>query len=388
MKPIEIQNKTVIVKVTPDCDLECAYCYYHPSCDTNGGQPTVMSKDLLERLIEQVLSTVPGNIDFIWHGGEPLLAGKGFYEAVLELQKCFVQDDERIVVNSLQTNATLLNDKWIDFLCGNDFEIGISIDGPKHIHDRFRVDGLGRGSYETVMAALKSLLDREANFGLLAVVTQYSTKYPDEVFDFFVSNGLNHFDFLTCVDIDPVTKRPSQYSVRPQDFADFMIRIFDIWMERDDPSISIRYLESILALMMGGKASLCEFAGTCSGFITVDYLGNVYPCDCLIEDGPFLFGNLLDTSLADILTGDPYRKFLVDLKAQPSVCANCEWFNVCQAGCSHHRFAFNQTFDSRNYFCGARRQIIEHVAAKVDSILERAKQLAADSLQDERGLCM
>jgi uncharacterized protein len=145
---------------------------------------------------------------------------------------------------------------------------------------------------------LKSLLDRESSFGLLAVVTQYSAKYPDEVFDFFVNNGLLRFDFLPCVDVDPATNSWSEYSVRPKEFADFMTRIFDIWMSRDNPDISIRYLESIIALLIGGKATLCSFADTCSGFITIDYNGNVYPCDCLIAaDWPFLFGNILNNSL-------------------------------------------------------------------------------------------
>jgi uncharacterized protein len=103
-------------------------------------------------------------------------------------------------------------------------------------------------------------------------------------------NEFNNFDFLACVDISPSTGKPSEYSVSPHAFADFMIHIFDLWMKRDDPAISIRYLESVVALLVGGKANLCEFAGTCSGFITIDHLGNVYPCDCLMGDAPFLLG--------------------------------------------------------------------------------------------------
>jgi uncharacterized protein len=129
MSSTEIENKTVIVKVTSGCNLECSYCYYHPSRG-NKAPFVVMSKDLLNHLIEQVLVTIPGNIGFIWHGGEPLLAGRDFFEAILTQQERFRKED-RIVTNSIQTNATLLNDEWVDFLYGNDFDIGVSIDGPQ-----------------------------------------------------------------------------------------------------------------------------------------------------------------------------------------------------------------------------------------------------------------
>ena len=374
MNAESIENKTVIVKVTSGCNLECSYCYYHPSRGNN--EPfVVMSKDLLSRLVEQVLRTIPGNIGFIWHGGEPLLAGKEFFEEILKQQKRFEEED-RIVTNSIQTNATLLNDEWVDFLYGNDFDIGVSLDGPSHVQNKFRMDGQGEGSYLRAMNGLKSLLGRESSFGLLSVVTQYGAKFPDEVFDFFVSNGLLRFDFLPCVDVNPQRSRLSNYAVAPEDFADFMIRIFDLWMNQDNPDIKIRYLESIIALLIGGNANLCAFADTCSGFITIDYKGDIYPCDCLIADWPFLFGNLLNDSLYNILTSVQYKKFLDDVQCKPSGCTKCKWFSICKSGCSQHRFMVDRRFDSRNYFCEANFKIIEHVNSKIDSIFERARNIA------------
>jgi len=288
-----MQDLKVIVKVVSGCNLRCTYCYagnYHSRL------PYVMSREVLERLVRESLSIAPGRVEFCWHGGEPLLAGQEFFSEAISFQNQYKSPEHKIV-NSLQTNGTLADEAWIEFLEENDFGTGVSIDGPAAMHNQQRPFISGAGSHEQTLQAIRLWQERNHSIPILCVVSSTTAKHPIELFEFFVGAGIRSMDFLPCSKINHSTGQLFDGGVSPQEYADFMVEVFDQWWQLDDPTIRIRYFENVLQGLLGGQPTLCKFAATCAQFLTVDTDGTVYPCDDFVGEDQFAFGNILETDL-------------------------------------------------------------------------------------------
>lgn len=273
------------------------------------------------------------------------------------------------VLNRFQTNATLLDQSWVNFVKQSEFHLGISFDGPERVHDHYRVYPSGKGSFTDVMRTVELLKVTGLNFGVLVVVTKESIGKAKEIHELFVGNGFLRFDFLPCAEIDHDTGQMTAPSVTPSQFADSMIEVFDLWMQDDNPEVSIRYFDNILMGLLGGKPRLCEFAGTCSNFITIDSNGDIYPCDSFIGDGGLKFGNIVDTDSQEIPESEKYKDFVEMVTTVKSECLKCEWYPICKGGCPHYRYMFRQNFFDRNYLCEARKRIFKHIKERVQRII-------------------
>ncbi len=358
------------MKVTSACTLRCNYCQYLSHL-TGDNSNLVMSRDTMHKSILQLLSLPSKRITFIWHGGEPLLVGMNFYEDVISFQKQ-VQREGQKIRNNIQTNGTLLSQEWIGFLRENQFNIGISLDGPSKIHNYHRLYPSGNGSFNRVMKSANSLMANELAFGLLAVVTKEHACSAKEIYDFFVGHNFKTFDFLPCIEINKDEGKTTGSSITAFEFADFMIQVFDLWMDDDDPKIHIRYFDNILNGLLGGKPTLCKFAGTCSSFLTIDCNGDIYPCDSFVGYYELRFGNILTDDLQTVIESDKYKDFAGETKTIHSECSECEWYQVCHGGCSYYRYMTRQDFSDENYFCKANKTIFRHIEERVKDIVHRA----------------
>ncbi len=363
----------LIIKTTRKCNLRCSYCHDWRS----RSQP--LSFEVLAHLIRKALQNTDRRlVNFIWHGGEPLLLGQEFFKRALTLQEKFLQP-RQYVINSVQTNGTLLTDDWCDFLRRNRFTVGLSIDGPEQIHNLNRSYASGRGSYDDVVRGVGLLKRYELNFGILLVLNQNTRKLTArQIFDFVLNDlGVKTFSFLPAVP-DNIPGELSGERVTT-DFFDmaqydeFMTEIFDHWFALDDPEVRIRELDGILRSIMGGNPQLCTLAGSCIGEnYHIEPGGDIFHCDKYVGDPAYHLGNVLTDDFDGILQTDKFRGLIADECRSQARLACCPHHAICNGGCPHDRSIarkYDPAFDGR---CCGQSALIEHIKAKVAGRLDGA----------------
>ncbi len=365
----------LIVKVTRRCNLRCDYCH-----DWRAAGHT-MSLPVLARLTAQALKD-SDRVEFIWHGGEPLLAGRSFFERAMALQDALAGPDQR-VRNTLQTNATRLDPAWCRFLADNLFAVGVSLDGPQPIHDRHRVRVSGRGSFAAVERGIRLLREHGVAPGVLVVLTEDIMRLgPRELFRFLVDElEIRSFSLLPVRPDNPGTRtacaRHSQY-VAPDRYSLFMQDMFDIWYERDDPQISIREIASIVSILMGTRSKVCTLGGGYLGhYYLVDVEGTLQHCDKLLGDPSYTFGNIMETSFAAVRRS---RQMAALQRAEGgehrTLRRRCPQYAVCGGGCPHDRYVARAAAPGTAACCGM-RALIEHVADRLQRDLRAVAAAAA-----------
>lgn len=323
-----------------------------------------MTPEILELVIAQSIKASPKRVRFQWHGGEPLLAGIQFYQNAVALQEKYLLPDQKII-NSIQTNGTLINEDWVAFLKEACFGIGVSLDGPEHLHNFARVDAAGKGTFTRVMRGVRLLRKSGIKFGIIAVINRHNVSCPREMYEFFSREKLS-FSPNPCVMRNPETDEPFGLSVDPMDYARFMIQVCDLWLSEDDPKFRVRPLVNIVQGLLGVSHGLCEFRGTCEQFLTIDSNGDIYPCDRFLHD-EFCFGNLTDISLNEVTETAAYQVYYVQRTEIAERCGNCEWFSVCSGGCLRHwEGLIEKSGFARNRFCEARKHIFRHVKMRLE----------------------
>ncbi|MBN1846459.1 MAG: radical SAM protein, partial [Sedimentisphaerales bacterium] len=222
---------TLLIKPAgPDCNLACTYCFYARKEALFAGGPHRMSDKVLEALVRDYMRLGFANCDFAWQGGEPTLMGLEFYRRAVELQRRYGVGGQT-VGNALQTNAVLLDDRWCAFLHEHQFLVGVSLDGPQHFHDAYRLDHAGRGTYERVCAAIDACRRHDVQFNILVLLNALNVEAPDELFDFFRERDVRYLQFIPCVERLEGSDRPAEFSITPRQYGDFLCRLFDRWLE-------------------------------------------------------------------------------------------------------------------------------------------------------------
>jgi uncharacterized protein len=226
-----MQPFTLLIKPSgSDCNLDCKYCFYKDRAPEVGRGRQRMSDDVLEKLVRDYMQLRFPVAGFSWQGGEPMLMGLDFYKKAVELQKKYGSPGQQ-VSNSLQTNAILLNDDWCRFLHEHKFLVGISIDGPKELHDYYRKDFSDAGTFDKVTRALEKCKEHKVEFNILVLLNNKNAEHPDRLFDFFIEQGIKYLQFIPCVELDSATGDIADFSVTSQQYGEFMCRIFDRWYD-------------------------------------------------------------------------------------------------------------------------------------------------------------
>jgi uncharacterized protein len=354
-----------------DCNLRCRYCYYLEKSDlykSNG--LTRMSDAILEKYITSLIeATNEENIFFSWHGGEPTLAGLDFFRRAVTLQKKHKPAGQNII-NGIQTNATLLNDDWCKFLSEEGFLVGISIDGPEKLHNKFRVSSDKQGSFRKTMAGYDLLIKYGVHPEFLAVVNSENVKYPQEVYGFLKQQGARYITFLPLVrkDIASVSGADS-FSVPAEDFGNFLCAVFDEWIAEDIGRIMIQIIEEAARVAFRQGHTLCIFKEKCGGVPVVEHNGDFYSCDHYVDD-KHLIGNINDTSLKVLLDNERQQNFgLVKQTTLPQYCLDCEAIKMCNGECPRNRFIKTPYGEpGLNYLCEGYKRFFTHIKPFVDAI--------------------
>ena len=336
-----------------DCNIACRYCFYTPKKRLFPGK-TRMSIKILERMIAQFLDVASSEAWLSWQGGEPTLMGLDFYLRAIEFEKRYKKKEQR-VYNAFQTNSLLLDEKWAKFFRDNNFLVGVSIDGPAKFHDIYRLTKGGEPTHSLVMEKIKLLQQYNVQFNALTVLTDKNGKEPETLFEFFQDKGINYMQFIPCLEANQGRDGLASFSINPDIYGDFLCRMFDKWYDNGAPFCYIREYEEWFIGYVYGTHPSCAFTPYCGGSLVVEYNGNVYPCDFFVQP-QWLLGNINQTPLSHLLSGDLYQEFRLRKQNLDKQCLNCKWLKSCWGGCYKFRLNEKGRFIKRNYYCPAYRR--------------------------------
>ena len=366
--PDTLQAFHVMAKPTgSDCNLNCAYCFFLKKEGLYPGSDFRMSDEVHEAYIRQLMEAhhVP-QVTVAWQGGEPTLMGLNFFRRSVEIQKKYAKPDTSIE-NTFQTNGILLNDEWCRFFHENNFLIGLSIDGPKELHDFYRKDKAGNGTFERVMHAARLLQKHNVEFNILCTVNSKNADYPLDVYRFFRDELDAHYiQFIPVVERDNESgfqegNKVTDRSVRPDQWGNFLINIFDEWVKRDVGKTFVLNFDGALAGWLGMAGTVCIFGPTCGLGMALEHNGDLYSCDHFVEP-KYLIGNIMEKPMAEIAACEKQRKFGQDKRdTLPQYCRNCELLFVCNGECPKNRFFV--TPDGQpglNYLCEGFKAFFKH----------------------------
>ncbi len=384
------------------CNLDCTYCYYlSKEYLANGPGAGRMSDETLERFIQQYIAGVTGNeVIFSWQGGEPTLLGLDFFRKVVAFQKKHTRPGQRIE-NDLQTNGTLLDEEWCAFLKEHRFLVGLSIDGPREIHDHYRVTKGQRPTFDLVFAAAKLLQRHGVPFNTLTCVHRFNGRRPRDVYRFLRQElDSKHIQFIPIVehrdfkrlapqkwndadlpkDGDPEA-RPGQpnsivtdWSVDPDDWGYFLCQVFDRWLANDIGKVMVNHFETLVAQHMGFPSQICIYSETCGKAVAVENDGSVYSCDHYVYP-EYRLGNVKTGVLGKMVFSPEQASFGLSKSASlPQYCRQCAFLKDCWGECPKNRFIRTPDGDpGLNYLCRGFKKFFAHALPEIERIATRLK---------------
>jgi len=357
--------KLLITPVDFSCNMACGYCYNgsaHVACST---APKIISMDTVYRIFDQVYPFLKGNHLFvIWHGGEPLLAGKDFYREVVDVQKSAAKNRYQIT-NSIQTNGTLINEEWADLLAELKIGPSVSVDGPENFHDSVRVELNGEPTYEKVMKGYRLLQSRDVNTGMLMVISQNNVNHPEEIWEWVLEEKIPHFDFLPCIEPELWKQGKQKYGLSTEDVTKFSIRLFDLWFEHGDPNIKIRTFRDTIKGQLGGKVNICSWKAGCLQHISFDSWGNAFPCARYHCYPDTKTGNIVDQSFLEIMSSEKTKWVHNGIASGQERCKECKWNSICGSGCPFLKYALHGDWNGSYVHCQSRQALFNHVYNRI-----------------------
>ncbi|HOK66422.1 MAG TPA: anaerobic sulfatase maturase [Anaerohalosphaeraceae bacterium] len=372
-----VQPFTLLIKPAgPDCNLACRYCFYTPKKTLFPDSPCRMSEAVLETLCKQYFQLrFPMNA-FAWQGGEPTLMGLDFYKKAVHFQAQY-RTQEQSVQNTFQTNAVLIDDNWCRFFAEHNFLLGISLDGPQEIHDFYRKDHAGRGTYSRVLRAIDCCRKAAVEFNILVLLSDRNITEPDLLFDFFTAQGFTFLQLVPCFEIDPDNPpQPASWSITAEQYGRFLCRFFDRWRDGWTERLSVRTFDNFINVLAGGPPAECIFGRLCSDYLVIEHDGSAYCCDFFVTPETRL-GSLLDTPLEQLAASPVKQNFIRRKRRIADSCLVCRYLDLCGGGCLKDRIPLTGTEKTPSYFCRAYKMFLDHA-------LPHLRALAASAVQKLR----
>jgi uncharacterized protein len=354
-----LQDFQLLIKpASGDCNLGCRYCFYRRVAELYPESRTHrMSHQVLERMISAYLAAARHRTAvFAWQGGEPLLAGLDFFIDAFALMARHGRGGQP-VANAVQTNGVLIDREWARLFAAYSVLVGVSLDGPREIHDYYR-GGAGGGSFDAVIKGISHLREVGVEFNILTMVTSASAARGPEIYRFLRGEGFTHLQFIPCVEADPQTGQPAPWTVSPEAFGNFLCAVFDAWREEAGRQVSVRLFDAIMEHEIVGHSSLCELDGPCSGYLVIEHNGDVYPCDFFVRP-EWRMGNLATDDFEALFGTRQWREFCGQRQANLAACAGCEWLALCRGGCCKDRLVAGGVA-SRSHLCAGYRRFFAH----------------------------
>lgn len=369
----------------PLCNLDCGYCFYLEKTKLFPDNHLFkMSDEVLEAYIRGYIESQPGKeVSFAWQGGEPTLAGIDFFRKAVALQKRYAGG--KSIENAFQTNGTLLNEEWCHFLRDEGFLVGISIDGPQELHDIYRLDRKGRGTYRDVVRGIELCKKHGVSFNTLTVVHRENVKKPLEVYRSLREIGSQFIQFIPLVErkadsasetlgldlahppdkstLEAEAFQPemTEWSVPADELGEFFCRIFDRWVSRDVGKVFVQLFDGTFAKWLGAPGGPCVFAETCGRALALEHNGDLYPCDHYVYPRYHL-GNVAETPIASMADGRKMADFgEAKRSGLTQQCRTCDYRFACNGDCPKHRFIYSRDGEyGLSYLCSAYYRFFKH----------------------------
>ncbi|MFA5865473.1 MAG: anaerobic sulfatase maturase [Phycisphaerae bacterium] len=357
----EYDFQIMVKPVCGRCNLSCGYCYYarKPQELYPEHSNLMMKDDVLENFVRQYMAAKPQRADFCWQGGEPLLAGKDFFQKVVGFQKQFGSPGQ-IVGNALQTNGTLLDDQWCEFFDEYKFFLGLSLDGPAQFHDAYRKNGNEVGSFDQAWRGVNLLVKHRIEFNVLTTLHAANSHHGADLYRFFINRGIRYLQFIPILERNP-DGSAKDFSCPSGAFGRFMLDVFEVWVKNGVGVVSERFIDSVLTTLVIGQAGVCWNQPRCPKAFVLEWNGDLYACDHFVTN-QWRLGNIMQQPLTDLAQSPLFEEFVQAKTQLPSRCRDCEFVSFCQGGCpKHHQ-------NRRNYFCEDYRLFFKHALPQLKKI--------------------
>jgi len=394
------------------CNLDCTYCFFLSKEMLYPGDRFRMADGLLETYVRQLIEASPyPEVTVAWQGGEPTLMGVPFFERAVEHVRRYLRPGQQAAF-TIQTNGTLLNDAWGEFLSANNFLVGLSVDGPQPLHDAYRVDKRGGGSFDRVMKGHDILVKHGVEYNILCTVHAANGDHPIEIYRFFRDDlGARFLQFIPIVertspDLIQIanigwsssnTRRPlytntgslvTERSVGPEQWGRFLSAVFDEWIRNDVGEVFVQHFDAALASWLGIEPALCIFKETCGGAVALEHNGDLYSCDHFVEPD-YLLGNIMETPMSTLVTSDRQVRFGNDKRdTLPQFCLDCDVRFACNGECPKNRFTTTPDGDpGLNYLCAGYKIFFHHIDGPMKEMADllRSGKDAPDIMETFQG---
>ena len=374
MPPISL----LIKPASGSCNMRCRYCFYtdeteHRSTPSMG----IMSMETMRTLIDKALHFADGDCSFAFQGGEPSLAGLPFFRALTDYVKNHPNPKKIRVHYSFQTNGYNLDEEWMKWFAENHVLVGVSLDGPKEIHDRYRVDHNGKGTFQRVMSSIRLMDKYQVDYNILTVVHAGSARRGQQIYNFFKKNNFRYQQYIEC--LDPIGEIPGgyEYSLTPERYEIFLKNLFDCWYldMKAGHYVYNRYFENLMMIIAGQGAESCNLRGVCGAQWVIEANGNTYPCDFYALDEWYL-GNINTDSFENMESKREELGFIQWSRQIPDDCKNCRCFMLCRNGCRRNREPVTAASTGKNYFCSAYQNFLEYAYPRLAEIYQLLRQRA------------
>jgi len=362
------------------CNLECDYCFFLKKDRLYPGSNFRMSDEIMETYIRQTIEghRVP-EVTIAWQGGEPTLMGLDFYRRAVKVEKKYIKPGMHIE-NTFQTNGILIDEEWCKFFYENNFLIGLSLDGPRHLHDAYRHDKGGKSVFDKVVRAARMMQKHNVEFNILCTVNAANSQHSLEVYRFFRDElEARYIQFIPIVERDNTTgnqegTQVTDRTVDPDQYGRFLIEIFDEWVRRDVGIIFVQFFDSVLASYVSGYSTLCTLTPTCGEGVALEHNGDLYSCDHFVEPR-YLLGNISQTPLPELVASDAQRSFgRAKSDTLPKYCRECTFLFTCHGECPKNRVLTTPDGEpGLNWLCAGLKAFFEHV--------DRPMKIMADLLR-------
>ncbi len=355
-----VNSLVLIVKISSKCNLHCKYC------DADIYSNKLLEFNTLAKIIKKSFE-VSNRVNFIWHGGEPLIAGIYYYKKIIALQNLYKKDGQE-VLNSVQTNGVLLNNEWLNFFKENKFGYGISLDGPEELHNKNRVFNNNSGSFEKVNNAISLVKQNNQNIGVIAVVSENTLSIkPEDFLNFYIEKGITN---LALNWQKPAVNIDKTEHISRDKYSDYINELFDVWYKRNKADISIREFDSIIQILLGNSSQFCILAGKCIGkYFGIDPEGNLYHCDEFMFDKKYIIGNINDCSFFDAINSFKIKSMFEENKKNIDA-LKCKWLPLCKGGCPKDRYTLSITNKNIVECCGWSR-IFDHIDMRIKETMSK-----------------
>ncbi|NMA85259.1 MAG: anaerobic sulfatase maturase [Epulopiscium sp.] len=372
---------SLLIKPTSaDCNLRCAYCFY---LDRSALYPEEsihrMSDEVLEEMIARYMATEQPQYIFGWQGGEPTLMGLEFFEKVVYYQKKHAKPGA-VISNGLQTNGTLLTEEFAKFLHEYQFLVGVSLDGPKELHDQYRVNQGMAGTHDRVWEGIQLLQKHQVDFNILTLVNSVNVHHAKEIYQYLKDHGFYYQQYIPCVELDE-TGNPLPFTITGEEWGRFLIEIFDEWIQKDPYRVSIRTFDSLLSFMMEGWTSVCHMGGNCCQYFVVEYNGDIYPCDFFVDQERKI-GNITQDTWEEMQKSPKYQSFGQFKNQWNKKCLQCPHLLYCSGDCLKHRIYNECPPQTLSWLCQGWEEFFDHAIQPLERLAREAKQ----QRQSEKGI--